>query len=323
MPRVLITGAAGFIGMHTSIRFLKEGWDVIGLDNMNSYYSVQLKEDRINQIKLAAKESEKSFKLFIDDINSDVWNKLCTKDIEIVIHLAAQAGVRYSIENPRAYLESNIIGFQSVIDFVISLENDVKFIYASSSSVYGKSASQPFTETADCNSPESYYAATKKANELMASSYYKTSKLSSVGLRFFTVYGPWGRPDMAPMLFAKAAMNNDTIEVFNHGRQKRDFTYIGDIVEGVFQVAIKPGLEGDLVLNIGNGKPTNLLTFISKLEHLFNKNILKNFVAAQTGDVDVTYADMQNFNRIIGMNTVTDIDIGLERFVEWYKSYYL
>jgi UDP-glucuronate 4-epimerase len=157
----------------------------------------------------------------------------------------------------------------------------------------------------------------------MASSYYKTSKLSSVGLRFFTVYGPWGRPDMAPMLFAKAAMNNDTIEVFNHGRQKRDFTYIGDIVEGVFQVAIKPGLEGDLVLNIGNGKPTNLLTFISKLEHLFNKNILKNFVAAQTGDVDVTYADMQNFNRIIGMNTVTDIDIGLERFVEWYKSYYL
>ena len=216
---VLITGAAGFIGMHASIRFLKEGWDVVGLDNMNDYYSVELKQNRVENIRVLAEELGRSFEMYEADLNSDVWKKLEYFDFEAIVHLAAQAGVRYSLENPRAYLESNILGFQSVLEFVSKTGID-RFVYASSSSVYGKNSIQPFTENAACDSPESYYASTKRANELMAKSYFNTQGVNSIGLRFFTVYGPWGRPDMAPMLFAKAGMNNKTIKVFNHGRRE-------------------------------------------------------------------------------------------------------
>ena len=187
--RVLITGVAGFIGMHTAIRFLKAGWEVIGLDNMNEYYSVDLKKDRITEINNEAMNSMKGFSFFKEDLNSSIWDELIEYNFDAVVHLAAQAGVRYSIENPRAYLESNVLGFQSVIEFV-ERHSIGRFVYASSSSVYGKSSAQPFTETESCNQPESYYAATKKSNELMAQSYYKTKGLSSIGLRFFTVYGP-------------------------------------------------------------------------------------------------------------------------------------
>lgn len=333
--KILVTGAAGFIGFHTCLKLVNQGHEVYGIDNINDYYDPKLKFDRLKVLGF----NENTSKLFKNEIQSAKFNSLRFSRIdlvdyesidnlfkqeqfEVVCNLAAQAGVRYSIENPKAYIDSNISGFLNILEGCRN--HKVKhLVYASSSSVYGENKKVPFKTSDNVDHPISLYAATKKSNELMAHTYGHLYGFKTTGLRFFTVYGPWGRPDMAPMLFAKAAMNNDTIEVFNHGRQKRDFTYIGDIVEGIFQVAIKPGLEGDLVLNIGNGKPTNLLTFISKLEHLFNKNILKNFVAAQPGDVDVTYADMQNFNRIIGMNTVTDIDIGLERFVEWYKSYYL
>ena len=210
MPRVLITGAAGFIGMHTSIRFLKEGWDVIGIDNLNNYYSVSLKKDRLKQIKLSSDKFDKEFLFYQEDLNSDIWDEFDNFKIDSLVHLAAQAGVRYSIENPKAYLESNILGFQKVIEFI--LKNKIyPFLYASSSSVYGKNSKQPFNENEPCNSPESYYAATKRANELMAHSYSKTHNLKSIGLRFFTVYGPWGRPDMAPMLFAHTQNTSEVI----------------------------------------------------------------------------------------------------------------
>lgn len=266
MPRVLITGAAGFIGMHTSIRFLKEGWDVIGIDNLNNYYSVSLKKDRLKQIKLSSDKFDKEFLFYQEDLNSDIWDEFDNFKIDSLVHLAAQAGVRYSIENPRAYLESNILGFQKVIEFV--LKNKIyPFLYASSSSVYGKNSKQPFNESEPCNSPESYYAATKRANELMAYSYSKTHNLKSIGLRFFTVYGPWGRPDIAPMLFAHAAFKNTAIDVFNYGRQKRDFTYLDDIVEGIYAIVIKGNQEIDnLLINIGNGSPVGLLDFISIIE---------------------------------------------------------
>ena len=265
MARVLITGAAGFIGMHTAIRFLKEGWDVTGLDNMNDYYSVQMKEDRLKEIMSVAVAMNRNFSFFREDLNSDIWHDFQHIHFDALIHLAAQAGVRYSIENPMVYLESNVIGFQKVLDFV-SLKKIEKFAYASSSSVYGKDSPQPFLESHPCNSPESYYAATKKANELMAFSYFKTNNVSSIGLRFFTVYGPWGRPDMAPMLFANAVINRNPITVFNHGNQKRDFTFIDDIVDGIYSLMkLNKFPKDSLIMNIGNGSPVELMEFISIL----------------------------------------------------------
>ena len=214
MP-ILVTGAAGFIGMHTSIRFLRDGWDVVGLDNFNDYYSVKLKEARAEEVSKQASILGRKFDLYREDLNSDIWTRLVGLNIEIVVHLAAQAGVRYSLENPRAYINSNILGFQSVLDFVETM-NIQKFVYASSSSVYGKLSIQPFNELEPCTKPESYYAATKQANELMSYSYYQTKGITSIGLRFFTVYGPWGRPDMAPFIFTKAALSGSEIRVFNN-----------------------------------------------------------------------------------------------------------
>ena len=255
MQVVLVTGVAGFIGMHTAIRFLNNGYVVVGIDNVNSYYSVALKKDRLENIRATAVTSGQSFIFYEADLNSNIWLDLESYKFSAIVHLAAQAGVRYSIENPRAYLESNILGFQSVIEFV-SKTGVNRFLYASSSSVYGKNSPQPFSEKAPCDAPESYYASTKRTNELMARSYFHTEGLSSIGLRFFTVYGPWGRPDMAPMLFAKAGASGQTIKVFNHGNQKRDFTYVDDIVEGIFKLATMDKFPNkSLVCNIGNGAP--------------------------------------------------------------------
>ena len=322
MPRVLITGAAGFIGMHTSIRFLREGWDVVGLDNMNDYYSVALKRDRLAEIKAVATNVDLCFDMFEADLNSNVWEELKFFDYQAIIHLAAQAGVRYSIENPRAYLASNILGFQSVLEFV-SRKGVKRFLYASSSSVYGKNSPQPFSETAACDSPESYYASTKKANELMAKSYFHTEGLSSIGLRFFTVYGPWGRPDMAPMLFTKAGFSNEGIKVFNHGNQKRDFTYIDDIVEGIFLLTtIEIFPKQSMVFNIGNGSPVALMDFISVLEKIIGKELHKEFVEAQKGDVESTYANISRLKSWVNYSPKTDIETGVNRFIEWFKSYH-
>jgi len=322
MPRVLITGAAGFIGMHTAIRFLKEGWDVVGLDNLNDYYDVGLKHDRINQIVKCSDSIQSSFQIIYEDLNSKVWERLYQVEFKAVVHLAAQAGVRYSLENPTAYLESNIFGFQKVLDFV-KLKRIKRFVYASSSSVYGKDSKQPFSENESCNSPESYYAATKKANELMAYSYSRTFDVSSIGLRFFTVYGPWGRPDMAPMLFASSAFNNEAIKVYNHGKQKRDFTYIDDIVEGIiglFKMEQFP--SGAEVYNIGNGESVNLMDFIEEIENNTSVKLKKDFIEAQKGDVEETYADTSKLYRLSSFRSKTDLSLGIKQFISWYKDYY-
>jgi UDP-glucuronate 4-epimerase len=322
MPRVLITGAAGFIGMHTSIRFLKEGWDVDGIDNMNHYYSVDLKKTRVNEIISVLKDSNNKFHLFEKDLNSNVWDELSAYEYDAVIHLAAQAGVRYSIENPRAYLESNVLGFQNVIEFV-EKKSIHRFVYASSSSVYGKSSLQPFTETEACNQPESYYAATKKSNELMAHSYFKTKGLNSIGLRFFTVYGPWGRPDMAPFLFANAAYKGETIKVFNHGNQKRDFTYVGDIVEGIFlSVTNFDKVKGAEIFNIGYGSPTGLMDFIASIESATGRELNKTYAPAQLGDVEVTYANTQKLESTFGYSPSVGLAEGVLKFIEWFKDYH-
>jgi len=322
MPRVLITGAAGFIGMHASIRFIREGWDVIGLDNMNNYYSVHLKKKRVGEILRIAKDSGNDFFLFQEDLNSNVWDKLKDYHFDAVIHLAAQAGVRYSIEHPREYLKSNIFGFQKVIEFV-ERYSIKRFIYASSSSVYGKSSKQPFCETEPCNQPESYYAATKKTNELVAHSYFKTLGIESIGLRFFTVYGPWGRPDMAPFLFANAAFKGETIKIFNHGNQKRDFTYIDDIVEGVF-LSVKNfhQVKGAEIFNIGYGSPTGLMDFIAEIEAATGRELQKSYVEAQVGDVEATYANTEKLQSAFGYSPKVALSKGVSRFIEWYKFNY-
>jgi UDP-glucuronate 4-epimerase len=322
MPRVLITGAAGFIGMHTAIRFLKEGWDVVGIDNLNDYYSVSLKRDRLNLILSTSEEEKKEFRFYERDLNSTVWQEMATESFSALIHLAAQAGVRYSLENPQAYIESNILGFQSVLDFV-SLTKIPRFIYASSSSVYGKSADQPFDEEAACVHPESYYAATKKTNELMAYAYFKTKKIRSVGLRFFTVYGPWGRPDMAPFLFVDSAFKGKEISVFNHGNQKRDFTFVNDIVEGILSSVEGFHLvNGAEIFNIGNGKPTGLMDFISVIEDCTGRKLQKQLVDAQVGDVEVTFADTKKLSSTFGYKPRITLEEGISEFVHWYKGYY-
>ena len=323
MKNILITGAAGFIGMHTCIKFLNEGYHVIGLDNINNYYSTKLKNDRIKNILNESKLLKNNFTFLEEDLNSTVWSDLNKMNIDIVIHLAAQAGVRYSIENPNAYLESNILGFQKVLEFVTNNSID-NFLYASSSSVYGKDSCQPFNELAECSSPESYYAATKRANELMAYSYWKTKGVKSLGLRFFTVYGPWGRPDMAPMIFAKAAFENQLIKVFNHGVQKRDFTHVNDIVNSILSLSecFNKKIDTAEIVNIGNGAPTNLLDFINIIEVKTGMKLQKEFIDAQLGDVAETFADDTKLNTLIGIRPKTDLNKGIDEFINWYKLYY-
>lgn len=321
MPRVLITGAAGFIGMHTSIRFLRDGWEVVGLDNFNDYYSITLKRDRVNEIERIASKLGQTFSMFEYDLNSEVWNEFKSFAFQAIVHLAAQAGVRYSIDNPNAYLESNVYGFQKVLDYV--KETQVKrFVYASSSSVYGKDSKQPFNENQACNNPESHYAATKKMNEHMAKSYFNTHNISSIGLRFFTVYGPWGRPDMAPMLFTKAAYDNETVKVYNYGNQSRDFTYIDDIVEGIISLITMAEFPNSAeVCNIGNGSPVGLMNFMEQIEANTSLILKKDFVDAQKGDVAQTYADTTKLFNLTGYKPRTSLETGIEKFINWYKEY--
>lgn len=331
--QILVTGAAGFIGFHTCKKFLELGYEIIGVDNLNDYYEPKLKLARltelgISEVALDSDHFEKyqtnNFTFIKGDIvDENLWNLLST-DFKIagIIHLAAQAGVRYSLENPKSYIKSNVEGFLNVLEFCRYQKID-HLIYASSSSVYGMNSIQPFSEDESCNKPVSLYAATKRSNELMASTYHHLYGINSIGLRFFTVYGPWGRPDMAPFLFTKAAFENKPIKVFNFGRQKRDFTYIDDIVGGISSVFLrKAEILGADIFNIGQGSPSELGEFLNEIELSSGKPLIKEFVEAQAGDVTVTFADTNKFSNKFSYQAKVSLKEGIRNFVEWYKKFY-
>ena len=333
--KVLITGAAGFIGMHTVQAMIKQGYQVVGMDNLNDYYMLQLKYDRLAQCGIAYQQCEdgvliqsttyadyRFVKLDLTD-QPRLTSLFADEKFDVVINLAGQAGVRYSIENPYAYAQSNLIGFLNL------LENcrhyPVKhFVYASSSSVYGMNEKVPYSEDDKTDSPVSLYAATKKANELMAHSYSKLYNIPTTGLRFFTVYGPWGRPDMAPFLFMKAILNDEPIKVFNHGHMKRDFTYIDDIVEGVMKVIPSPSDKQVpfRIYNIGNSTPVDLMDFIQTIEKEAGKKAIMNMVGMQPGDVTITYADTSHLEKDFGYKPSTKLSDGIAEFYKWYISYF-
>ena len=331
---VLVTGAAGFIGYHLSKRLLEDGSRVTGIDNLNSYYDVSLKESRLERLKLFEK-----FSFLKEDIsNKEAMNKVFeSHHFDVVVNLAAQAGVRYSLKNPHAYVDANIVGFVNMLE--CCRHNGVKhLVFASSSSVYGANTKMPFSVHHNIDHPVSLYAASKKANELMAHTYSHLYRLPCTGLRFFTVYGPWGRPDMALFLFTKAILEGKPIKVFNHGRMKRDFTYIDDIIEGVVRVMDripKPnpswsGMDPDpgtsythyKIYNIGNNHPVELMAFIATIEKVLGKEAKKEFLDLQPGDVPATYADVDDLIKDVGFKPNTPIETGIKRFVEWFKEYY-
>jgi UDP-glucuronate 4-epimerase len=331
---ILITGAAGFIGMHVSKRLLEEGYRVIGYDNMNDYYDPKLKRDRLNVLN-----SYGSFLFYEADLaDYEALNECFVRDhIEVVIHLGAQAGVRYSLENPHAYIESNLKGFGNILE--VCRHHVVKhLIYASSSSVYGANVNMPFSTTDEVNHPVSLYAATKKSNELMAHSYSHLYHIPTTGLRFFTVYGPHGRPDMAYYSFTKDIVEGNTIKVFNEGHMMRDFTYIDDIVDGVVRLIDlppQPDTEWDRenpkpnssyapykVYNIGNNNPVRLMDFIKTLEKHLGLEAKKEFLPMQPGDVQATFANIDDLQKHTGFSPSTTIEEGVEKFINWYKSYY-
>ena len=355
--KILVTGTAGFIGSHLAIKLLERGDIVIGLDNINDYYDVNLKYARLNELgidknelednKLISSKTYSNHKFVKMDL-SDTENiyKLFEKEkFDAVCNLAAQAGVRYSIENPHAYIQSNVVGFMNILEACRNY--DVKNLsYASSSSVYGLNKSQPFKTSDHTDHPVSLYAATKKSNEMMAHTYAHLYNISCVGLRFFTVYGEMGRPDMAPMLFADAITNDRPIKVFNHGNMSRDFTYVGDIVDGIIKVIDNPATPIDnsqfsifnsqlenlppqvstapyRIYNIGNNSPVQLLDFIKTLEIAIGKEATKNFMDMQDGDVVSTYADVSDLINDFGYKPDTSLEVGIERFVKWYKEFYI
>ena len=315
----LVTGAAGFIGYHVCKRLLKEGKSVVGIDNLNDYYSVDLKLARLNNLKDCEKFS--FYKIDISDRQA-VENLFQEHGFYKVIHLAAQAGVRYSIENPYAYADSNLIGMLTILEGCRNHKIQ-HLVYASSSSVYGMNDKVPFSEDDKVDNPVSFYAATKKANEAMAESYANLYGLQCTGLRFFTVYGPWGRPDMAPMLFSDSLVNNNPIKIFNNGKMQRDFTYIDDIVEGIFRISkVISEREGHQIYNIGNGKPVDLLMFVKTLEAKFKIKGIYKYLDMQNGDVTRTYADISKLESVIGVKPTTSVNEGVSKFVDWYLSYY-
>lgn len=317
--KYLVTGTAGFVGMYTAKRLLEHGHEVVGLDNLNDYYEPALKVYRLNQLVPYA-----NFRFVKMDLaNREGMAKMFkVEQFQRVIHLAAQAGVRYSIENPFAYVDSNLVGMMTILEGC--RHNNVEhLVYASSSSVYGMNKKTPFSETDQADNPVSLYAATKKANELMAHSYSNLYKIPTTGLRFFTVYGPAGRPDMAPWLFTEAILKGESIKVFNHGKMMRDFTYIDDIVEGVIRIQnIIP--EGEIpynLLNIGNNEPIKLARFIQAIEIATGHTAEKIMLPMQPGDVERTYADTARLEAAVDYKPQTEIEQGIEKFVAWYKNY--
>lgn len=318
--KYLVTGAAGFIGMYTAKRLLDMGHDVVGLDNLNSYYNPALKDYRLAQ--LTPYPNFRFVKLDLAD-RVGMANLFKTEQFERVIHLAAQAGVRYSIEAPFDYIDSNLVGMTTILEGC--RHNNVQhLVYASSSSVYGMNDKIPFSETDNVDQPVSLYAATKKANELMAHAYSKLYSIPTTGLRFFTVYGPAGRPDMAPWLFTEAILNDQPIKVFNHGKMQRDFTYIDDIVEGIVRIQdVIPAADIPYTLfNIGNNQPIELSRFISAIETATGKQAEKISLGMQPGDVERTYADTDRLEAAVGYKPKMDIETGMKNFVEWYKTYH-
>lgn len=327
---ILVTGAAGFIGFFTCRRLLQAGYQVCGIDNLNSYYSVQLKRDRLAQLS-----DQNNFTFRQLDISDREGMAALFQDFPFthVVHLAAQAGVRYSLQNPHAYADSNLIGFLNVLEGCRHAEHMRHLIYASSSSVYGANTRVPFATTDSVDYPISLYAATKKANELMAHSYSHLYGLPVTALRFFTVYGPWGRPDMAYFKFVDAIAHDRAIEVYNHGKMKRDFTYIDDVVEGIVRLLDylpKPVADDKDIsskaryklYNIGNHSPVELLTFIELIEKAMGKPAEKIMKPMQPGDVVATYADVDDLMRDIGFKPSTPIEEGIQQFVDWYQEYY-
>ncbi|AND42258.1 NAD-dependent epimerase [Cytobacillus oceanisediminis] len=331
---ILVTGAAGFVGFHLTNRLLKEGFNVIGIDNINDYYDTKLKQDR-----LAILEDYSNFTFYETDLADryKIENLFQNNKFEVVINLAAQAGVRYSLENPNAYIDSNLVGFTNILEGCRN--SKVKhLLYASSSSVYGANVKMPFSVHDNVDHPVSLYAATKKANELMAHTYSHLYGIPTTGLRFFTVYGPWGRPDMAYFSFTQKILNEEPIKVFNHGKMKRDFTFIDDIVEGIVRLidkAPQPNKDWDRknpdpgtsyapyqIFNIGNNKPVELMEFINTLEELLGKKANMEFLPMQAGDVEATYADIEDLQMKVGYAPSTTLKDGLAEFVKWYRTYY-
>tara|TARA_B100000886_G_scaffold96436_1_gene63969 strand:- start:2617 stop:3603 length:987 start_codon:yes stop_codon:yes gene_type:complete len=322
---ILVTGAAGFIGYHLSKRLCKEEHFVIGIDNLNDYYDVKLKKSRIENI------NSQNFKFFKIDINDqDSLKKLFSEfKIDRIIHLAAQAGVRYSLENPMAYADSNLSGFINIVELAKS-NNVEHLVYASSSSVYGKNEKEKFNENDPTEKMVSLYAATKRSNELIAGAYSHLYGLPVTGLRFFTVYGPFGRPDMAYFKFTESILRNEAIDVFNYGNLFRDFTYIDDIVDGINKIhGVFPNIVGKdgnqyltEIYNIGNGNPIKLLDFIKELELNLDKRSKKNMVGMQPGDVFKTCADIKKLNNLVGYEPKVDFKEGIKFFIDWFKSYY-
>ncbi|MFO1234498.1 MAG: NAD-dependent epimerase [Rivihabitans pingtungensis] len=318
--KVLLTGAAGFIGRATAEALLKADHQVVAVDNLNDYYAVSLKHAR-----LATLREQPGLQFYPLDVAD--WPALdalfAEQRPDAVIHLAAQAGVRYSIQNPHAYAQSNLLGMTHILE--ACRQHPVQhLVYASSSSVYGKNAKAPFAEDDRTDQPVSFYAASKKANEVMAASYSHLYQLPATGLRFFTVYGPWGRPDMAPWLFTEAILRGEPIKVFNHGRLQRDFTYIDDIVEGILRVLAQPP-QGDCphtLYNIGNHQPVELMTFISTIEQALGREAEKIYLPMQDGDVPITYADTQKLRDAVGFSPDTPLADGMRRFVDWYRAYH-
>ena len=335
MQKVLVTGAAGFIGFYTVKKLLDLGYKVIGLDNINDYYDINLKYDRLKELGINRSDAEQFNHLSTSLVNTSFqFIRMNLEDrenlpllfqneqVDSVVNLAAQAGVRYSLENPLAYADSNVVGFVNLLE--CCRHNKVQhLVYASSSSIYGENDKIPFAETDQVDHPVSLYAATKKANELMAHAYSHLYQIPTSGLRFFTVYGPWGRPDMAPMLFANAMTNHREIKVFNNGEMSRDFTYIDDIVQGIIITLQNPDTKGNgyQLFNIGNGSPISLMYFIECMENALGIKAQKNLMPMQPGDVPRTWADTTHLNAL-GYQSTTPIEKGVEQFVQWFKEYY-
>lgn len=332
--KYLVTGVAGFIGYHLSKRLLEQGNCVVGLDNLNEYYDVNLKKARLRRL-----EGDSGFTFCkLDLVDREGVEKIFAENkFDYVVNMAAQAGVRYSLTNPHAYIDCNIVGFLNILEGC--RHNDIKhLVFASSSSVYGANTKMPFSVHHNVDHPKSLYAATKKANELMAHTYSSLFKLPCTGLRFFTVYGPLGRPDMALFLFTKAILEGKPIDVFNHGKMKRDFTYVDDIVEGVVRLIDKvpepdSGWNGNnpdsassyapyKLYNIGNNNPVELMKFIEVLEGCLGRKARKNFLPMQPGDVLETYADVDDLAKVVGFKPSTPIEEGIKKFVKWYREYY-